>query len=164
MAEHPELIENSFVEYLKSIATSPWNDDLMDGGELRIFPGESDTSLNGAFIRCYVPNGMGEEDPPLSGNRWAEVRVELLTPVSQPIDASGQGTYDSVVLENHKANAAALSSAILDNELPDLLTAAISGFCCFGISERQPIREQTESHWKSGYEVKLLTCPSHIDS
>ena len=165
MAEHPELVENAFVAYLTAINPSPWNSDLSDGDHLRIYPGENDLDKSGSTISCFISGSMGEEDPPTSGNRWCEVHIELWTPVTQP---SGPAEVDpnnanaSKVLEIHKDNAAALQTAILDTALPDKLTSAISGFNCFGLSERTPIREQTENGWKSGYRVKIYSCPTAL--
>lgn len=170
MADHPELVETAFSEYLRSL--TDWNDDLGNGEELRIYPGESDRGLDGAAIACYIPDGqMGEEDPPCSGNRWCDIHIELTTPVTTPADESGDTTVDpeaadspeiSIVLKNHKENADALQAAILDTNLPDLLSEAIDGFCCFGVVQRTPVVERTPEYWKSGWVVKLLSCPSAI--
>ena len=65
-------------------------------------------------------------------------------------------------LAAHKAAAASLQDAVLDTNLPDLLTAAISDFCCFGIVDRTPFRDQDANAWTSGWRVMLHSCPSAI--
>jgi hypothetical protein len=154
--EHSELIENAFVNYLTGLGPpSPWSAGLL------ILPGENNLDKDGARIVAYVPRdgGMGEEDPPTSGNRWADPVIELRTPFFQRTPAQIKaGVPDP--LAAHQANAAALQSAILSNQLPDLLTAAIEGFTCWGVAERQPMREQESHFWASGWRVRLLSCPA----
>lgn len=153
--EHPELIETAFAEYLKNLDPVPWSGALGNGDSLRIFPGENNQDKDGPYIRCVTE--MAEEDPPCSGNRWAEVTVELVTPV---VEKTAETDPDP--LESHKANASALQTAILATDLPDQLTAAVDGFNCFGLSERTPIREQDEFAWRSGYHVRIYSCPSAL--
>ena len=144
--EHPQLIESALIAYLSSL--NVWTAGLL------ILPGENNVDKSGARIVAYVEGDMGNEDPPLSGNRWADVVVELRTPFSKT------GTP----LTSHQANAAALSTALLSTTLPDSLTSAISGFTCFGLSERTPTREQKPEYWSSGFRIKIYSAPSSISA
>lgn len=154
MAEHAELIENAFVNYLKAINPYPFTADLL------ILAGENNTDKNDARIVAYVAHdGVGQEDSPLSGNRQCECYIELRTPFSKLT----QKEVDSGVLQPlaaHKANVDALQAALLSRTLPDDLTAAIAGFTCFGIIDRQQTREQKDNYWSSGWLIKMLSCPA----
>jgi hypothetical protein len=145
MAEHAELIENAFVNYLEPLAG--WSAGLL------IFPGENNLDKTGARIVAYVEGDLGEEDPPTSGNRWADVVVELRTPFQNKTPALNPQTQ-------HSANAAILATAISSATLPDLLTAAIANFTCQGITERTPMRSQESNYWMSGWKVKIYSCPA----
>ncbi len=151
--EHAELIENAFVNYLTGLNT-------IIAGNPQILPGENNLDKTGARVVCYVPEeGVGEEDPPLSGNRICEVVVELRTPFSK-LTAKELATGVTQPLVSHKANADALQVAMLAVGLPDSLTAAIAGFSCWGIINRQQMRDQKENYWGSGWQIKLLSCPA----
>ncbi len=156
IASHPNLVENAFVAVLAGQNPNPWAADLnIQGGGLRIFPGETNLDKDGTRIVAYIPgNEMGEEDPPTSGNRWCDCVIELRTPTSRANGATN--------LANHQANAAALQAVILNINLPDLLSSAIQNFACFGLVDRTPMEEQAEDYWMAGYKVRLLSCPSTI--
>lgn len=153
--EHVKLIESAFVNYLNGIAPSPWTVGLL------IYPGENNLDKDGARIVAYVEGDLGEEDPPTSGNRWADVIVELRTPFSKLTPAQVQANAVDP-LTTHEANAAALQTAMLSVTLPDQLTAAQSGFTCLGLSERQPSRKQDGNYWSSGWKIRIYSCPSTI--
>lgn len=164
MAEHAELIETSVVNYLLGLtsgdpAISVWSASLKttDGKSHRIFAGENNLDKDGQRIVAFVEGDLGPEDPPCSGNRWADVVVELRTPFSTPTQGA------DTVLPSHKANAAALEAAILTSSLPELLTDSVVGFRCFGLDgNRQPMRHQDSNYWSSGYKFRLYSCPSAI--
>lgn len=143
--EHAELIENSFVNYLTPLGG--W----LAG--LQILAGENNVDKTGARIVAYVHGDLGDEDPPTSGNRWADVMIELRTPFQKATAALNPQ-------QQHSANANILASAILAATLPDLLTAAIAGFTCLGITDRVPGREQEKNYWASSWKVKMLSCPA----
>jgi len=151
---HTELLENAFVNYLTTF--SGWQAGLL------IFPGENNIGKSGRRIVAYIPGGvMGDEDPPNSGNRWAEIEVELRTPFFRLTPSQiAAGTPDPLV--THQADAANLLSAITSSTLPDQLTAAQSGFTCFGLAERTPMEEQGDNFWISAWKIRLLSCPSTI--
>lgn len=152
--EHPQLIEDAFVAYLTNQNPVPWGDDLVaDNGEdegLRIFSAEDFQDKDGNRI-VVTAASVGDEDPPCSGNRWAEVTVELRSMVL----ADG-----SVSLASHQANANALQALMLSTTLPDQLTAATGNFRCFGVIQRNPYREEGDHYWASGWRIRLLSCPS----
>lgn len=151
--EHPELIETAFVNYLTGL--SVWSAGLL------IFPGENNLDKDDARIVAYIDGEMGDEDPPNSGNRWADVIIELRTPFGQ-LTAKEVAANVADPLAVHKANAAALATAIESNTLPDQLTAAVDGFTCFGLAQRTPTREERPEYWSSGWKVRLFSCPSDI--
>jgi hypothetical protein len=154
--EHPQLLESAAVAYLVGLATNNptyWDDLLEDAaGNLRINAGESSSEKDGQNIVAYISGDMGEEDPPCSGNRWADLIIALHTPsVKRTSDAQ---------LASHQANADALQSALLAPTLPDLLTAAQAGLTVFGIKDRMPFREQDGLGWTSGWKIGLYSCPA----
>jgi hypothetical protein len=152
--EHAELIESAFVNYLSGIRPSPWSDGLL------IFPGENNLDKSGARIVAYVPeDGVGEEDPPLSGNRICDVVIELRTPFSKLTakDIAAKATQPLVV---HQLNADALQAALLSTTLPDDISAAIPGLSVWGIIDRKQMREQKANYWGSGWTIKMLSCPA----
>ncbi len=158
MSEHAELIENAWVAYLLAIDPLPWLPSLSDdGGSFRIYAGENNLARDGQNIICYVDGDLGSEEPPLSGNRTGDVVIRLRTPVVKQVKDTD---YDW--LASHKAMADALQTSVLSIILPDDLTGAIGGFCCFGIIDRAPFREQDANSWTSGWRVKLHSCPSTI--
>ena len=152
--EHAQLIETSAVNYLAGLNT--WTQPLL------FLAGESNLDKAEARIVAYLPEGaFGEEDPPTSGNRWCDLTFELRTPFSKLTAAQvAAGAVDP--LTQHQNNAAALAAAVLNVNLPDLLTAAVAGFTCFGLTERTPLRQQDAQFWMSGWKVRLLSCPSAI--
>jgi hypothetical protein len=162
MAEHAELIETSLVNYLTPLtsgnpAASVWSASLQSGSSFRIFAGENNEDKDGSCILVFVQDDLGPEDPPCSGNRWADVTIELRTSFNIPTET------EASPLVNHKLDAAALETAILADTLPDLLTASIDGFRCFGIDgDRKPYRNQDENYWASGYKLRIYSCPSTI--
>lgn len=143
--EHPELIENAFVNHLSSL--NVWT------AGLQILAGENNIDKSGARIVAVVDGDLGNEDPPLSGNRWADVLVELRTPFSKATPSP---------LVAHQANAAALQTALTATGLPESLTAAQAGFTCFGLGERTPGREQKPEYWSSYWTIRIYSCPSTI--
>ena len=154
MAEHAELIENAFVNYLKTIGSF--------SADLLIFPGENNLDKNDARIVAYIEGGdLGQEDPPLSGNHMTNVDVQLRTPFAR-LTAAEKAKGVQEPLDQHKANAAALSTAILSASLPDLLTTA--GFTCMGIFSRTPKREQQDNAWVSSWTIGIYSCPSALAS
>lgn len=153
--EHPELLETAGVNYLAGLGMDYWDELLTNaGGTLRIYPGENSLDMDGQTIVVFLDGDLGDEEPPCSGNRWADVIFRLKTPSIKK--------KDDVQLKAHKANADALQRAILDVNLPSLLTASVAGFRCFGLAERMPFREQDATGWVSGYRVRLYSCPSAI--
>jgi hypothetical protein len=156
--EHIELIESAFVNYLATqvnAGASVWTDGLL------ILPGENNVDKDAARIVAYVEGDLGEEDPPLTGNRWADVVIELRTPFSKLTKAKIEAGAASP-LEAHKANADALQTALLSVTLPEQLSAAIDGFTCFGLGNRTPTREQAPNYWSSGWKIRIYSCPSLI--
>ena len=151
--EHPELIESAFVNYLTG--KGGWSANLL------LLAGENNADKSDARIVAFVEGDLGNEDPPISGNRWADVEVELRTPFSKLTAAQvAAGATDP--LTQHKANAANLQTAMLSATLPEDLTASQAGFTCFGIAERTPIRKQDGNYWSSGWKIKVYSCPSTI--
>jgi hypothetical protein len=153
--EHAQLLESAAVAYLLGLAANnpTYWDDLLENsaGALRIYAGESSLDMDGQNIVAYIEGDMGEEDPPCSGNRWADLIIRLKTPsVRKSPDAQ---------LASHQANASALQSAVLAATLPDLLTAAQAGLTVFGVKDRQPFREQDGTGWTSGWKISLYSCP-----
>ena len=151
--EHPELIENAFVNYLTT--KGGWTNNLL------LLAGENNVDNSDARSVAYVEGDLGEEAPPLSGNRWADVVVELRTPYSKLTAAEkANGTTDP--LPQHKANATNLQTVMLSQTLPEDLTAAQANFTCFGLSERTPMRKQDGNYWGTGWKMKIYSCPSAI--
>ena len=149
--EHSTLIEAALVQYLQSIlvaGVSPWIRPL------DIYQGFNNLDKDNSRIVAYVDD-LGNEDPPCSGNRWADVLVELRTPFFI-------GKVD--MLAKHQANAGMLQSAILNTNLPDLLTSAIAGFTCFGITDRQNVGHEGENYWMSGWKITMLSCPAAFNN
>lgn len=151
--EHSELIETAGVNYLAGLGAAYWDDLLANAdGNLRIYPGESNLDMDGQTIVVYLDGDLGEEYPPCSGNRWADVIFRLKTPVIKK--------RDGLQLKSHQANADALQRAILDISLPLLLMAAVPNFTCFGLTDRTPFREQDATGWVSGFRVRIYSCPT----
>ncbi len=146
--EHPTLIEAAFVNLLS--ASIP--------NTCQVLAGEDNLDKTGQRIVAYVQD-LGEEMPPLSGNHETIVVVDLRTPFSKlsPKDIAG-GTTEPLVV--HQTIADQLQGLILSTTLPDQLTAAIPGFACFGLIDRQPFREQNEKYWLSGWRIKIYSCPT----
>jgi len=148
---HIELLENAFVNYLKSL--NVWTAGLL------ILAGENNLDKDAARIVAYVDGGeLEDEEPPLSGNRPANVVVELRTPFSK-LTAKEIAAGSTQPLLKHQANAAALQAAILSDTLDDQLTAAIAGFTVMGIYNRSELYGQSENYWMGGWRVRLLSCP-----
>ena len=151
--EHAELIETAGVNYLAGLK---WPAGFT---KAQISPGQSATDIAAALISVSVEGDLGPEYPLFSGNRWADVKIELKTPVAtQTPDQVAAGAQTPLAL--HSLVAAALQDAVMDSNLPALLTAAVAGFTAFGVIDRCPIREQTENYWLSGWRFRLLSCPS----
>ena len=148
MAEHAELIENAFVSYLSGL--SGWSSNLL------ILAGENNTDKNDARIVCYVDD-LGEEYPAISSNRITDVTIELRTPFTK-LTAQEKASGTQEPLDEHKANAAALRTAINDTGLPELLSNTTT-FTCFGVVDRQPTRNQDPNYWSSGYKVRIYSAP-----
>jgi len=148
VAEHAELLETAFVDYLLGISPSPWDANLSGTIGLRIFPGENNLEKDGACILCYCSDLT--EDIAFSGNRWADFTVELKTPFNvDPDDPDAD-------LLSHQANAAALSNAINDTTLIASLNS--SSLLVYSITEKSPHRSQDESSWVSGWSLKVYSC------
>jgi hypothetical protein len=152
MSEHAQLIQSAFVSYLSAINPSPWAEDLTGDSGLRIFAGESNDTKSGTRIVCSVSGDMTEE-PPCSGNRWADVQVELRTPVQ---DDGG------VSFGFHQANAAALQTALMDVNLPDSLTSQSIGITVFGVTDRNPSQDESENYWASTMSIRVYSAPSYF--
>jgi len=145
--EHATLIEAAFTNYLS--ASIP--------NTCQVFAGENNLDKSGQRIVSYVEE-LGEEVPPLSGNRETLVVVDLRTPFNKLTDAE-VAAGNTQPLVSHQSIADDLQALILSTTLPDQLTAAILGFTCFGLVDRQPFREQNEKYWLSGWKVKIYSCP-----
>lgn len=159
--EHSELVEGAFVNYLTLIVSGNPPATVWPDG-LNIYPGENNVDKDGQRIVCFIEGGeMGEEDPPMSGNRWCDCTLQLRTPFSKLTKAQKEAGEDEV-LDSHKAAANALQTAALSETLELQLTAAIDDFRCFGVTSRTPIRDQQDNAWVSGWKIKLLSCPSAI--
>lgn len=163
--EHVELIEGAFVDYLffakNGAGASVWPPGF---DVARIFPGQNNLDKDGQRIVAYVDGDLGEEDPPNSGNRWADVIVQLRTPFSK-LTAEQKAKGSQEPLDLHKAVASALQVAIAGDGtatgIDDVkLTSAIDGFTCFGFSNRSPFREQEDNAWVSGWKLRMISCPS----
>lgn len=158
--EHAELIEGAFVNYLSDAANATWPASFDVG---RIFPGENNLDKDGQRIVCYLEGGdLGEEDPPLSGNRMTTVTVQLRTPFSK-LTAAQKAAGQPEPLDGHKAVADALQSAITAAN-DENLTAAITGWTCFGLADCSPFREQEDNAWVSGWKLKIYSCPSSFSN
>jgi hypothetical protein len=149
--EHAEKIETAFVNYLT--AQTSFSSGLL------IYPGENNLDKTGSRIVAYVGNDLGNEEPPLSGNRTTAVTVELRTPYTK-LTAAEAAAGTSQSLTEHKANAGALETALFSATLPEDLTAATTGFTCFGIADRQPERAQDGNFWQSAYKITIYSCAS----
>ena len=150
MAEHPERIESAVVSYLQGLPPGTWNQTILDDttGNIRIFSGESEQDKTGQCIICRVDGNMGDEDPPFSNNRWCDFVIELHTPIIQ--EDINQDWMDA-----HKSNATAIEGAILVDTFESSISN--SGLLCYKAINRQPIREQTENYWVSGYRFRLYS-------
>ena len=145
--EHPQSIEAAVVAYLSAITPSPWSEDLTnDNGDLRIFAGANNLDKDGTRIVVYCDGDLTEA-PPFSGNRWADIVVELKTPV---VDDGGAS------LAYYETNAAALKDAIMADDLVDQLNTA-GGIYFYQIIERNPYREQDENSWTSGFRLRAYS-------
>lgn len=151
--EHPQLIEAAFTAYLAGLGG--WTNPLL------FLAGESNIDKTSARIVSYVEGDLGEEEPPTSGNRWADVVVELRTPF-YTLTAADVAAGTPQPLAVHQANATNLQTGILAVTLPDLLNAAVANFTVFGLTDRQPMRKQEGEFWSSGWKVRILSCPSAI--
>jgi len=139
--EHSERIEQAVDSYLGTLTTFV--------GDLVINPGESADDKGSTVIIVRVDGDMGDEEPPYSNNRWCDFVIELRTPVIQD-------DPNTDWLAQHKANAAALENAVLD----DGFEAAISnsGLYVYRAVNRTEIREQNSDYWVSGMRFRLYSC------
>lgn len=145
--EHPQAIEAAVVAYLGAITPSPWAEDLTnDSGDLRIYAGANHLDKDGTRIVCYC-DGELTEQPPFSGNRFADVVVELKTPVQEDGGAS---------LTLHETNADALKDALMADDLQTQLNA-VGGIYFYQIIERNTYREQDENAWTSGFRLRTYS-------
>ena len=148
--------ESALATYLASFST--WPDSLLtapDATTYSIFAGEAETEKTGQSIICYV-NGDLAEEPTYSGNFWADVVVELKTPVTA--DAAATTTS----LGNHQLAATVLEPLILASDLSSQLEALVADFTVFGLLDRQPIRERTPEYWLTGWKFRLYCCSSEL--
>jgi hypothetical protein len=154
--ELAEKAEKSLAIYLASFST--WPDSLLvapDSTTYSIFAGESETEKTGQSIICYV-NGDLAEEPARSGNFWADVVIELKTPVTA--DAAATTTS----LDNHQLAATVLEPLILASDLSDQLEALVDDFTVFGLLDRQPIRDRTPEYWLTGWKFRIYCCSSAL--
>ncbi len=119
----------------------------------QIQPGESDADITAQVIRC-IAGDASQEYPQGSGNFRFPVVVELLTPIAA--QTAAEAASDDVAqstsqIDKHKAIAAILETAIMVNNLPALLTAAVDDFTCIGILDRLPQRGQAADLYVSGF-------------
>ena len=158
MPELAEKIESTCAAYLASFTT--WPDSLLtapDATTYRIFAGEAETEKTGQSIICYT-SGDFTEYPSCSGNFWADVTIELKTPVS--IDALGATDQ----LTDHQAAATILEPIIMAENFPSQLESNAANFTVFGLIDRQHIRERTAEYWLTGFKFKLYCCSSAISA
>jgi hypothetical protein len=154
--ELAEKIESSLALYLAAFDT--WPDSLLvapDATTYSIFSGEAETEKTGQSIICYV-NGDLAEEPARSGNFWADVVIELKTPVTA--DAAATTTS----LGNHQLAATVLEPLILADDLSSQLEALVDDLTVFGLLDRQPIRERTPEYWLTGWKFRLYCCSSAL--
>jgi hypothetical protein len=149
-------IESSLALYLASFST--WPDSLLAGTApptYSIFAGEAETEKTGQSIICYV-NGDLAEEPARSGNFWADVQIELKTPViADTPDAT-------TALDSHQQAATVLEPLILASDLSSQLESLVVDYTIFGLLDRQPIRERTPEYWLTGWKFRLYCCSSAL--
>lgn len=142
--EHAQTLAQSFVDYLTSLDV--WQEDLTNAdGAKRIFAGEDTGTKDAARIICYCAGDL-QEQPPMTGNRWADFMVELKTPM---VEDGG------VSLSFHKENAAALEAAIMDSALSASLRN--SAIYVYQATERNPFQDEDEMGWTSGIKLRVFS-------
>ena len=148
---HAELIENAFVNYLSGMQ---WPTTLTG-----IFPGENNLDKAGQRIVCYLENGdVGDEEPPLSGNRISVVQIQIRTPFSKLTAQESAQIFPEPLLQ-HQAICTLLQTAIL-NCYAETLSAAVNGFYVHGIINRTLIQTQEENAWADEWKIRMMSCPS----
>jgi len=143
MADHGDLLEAAAVDYLSALTT--WGDDL----GTRIYAGANNLDKDGARIVCYC--GELTEDPPFSRNRWADLTLELRTPVGEDPEAA------ATQLALHTVNASALQAAVEDDGLVLGLTNA--SLHVYAVTERNGETQQDESGWLAMWKLRVYSIP-----
>jgi hypothetical protein len=153
MAEFPEQLESALVSWL---ITQPFPDSLKNfDGAFRIFSGESESLKDGQTIIASAGAELTEE-PLYSGNYWAEATVQLITPVITP----APGSADPTSLSTHQAAAAILKLAVTSASIASDIASSVTGLTVYGVTDRHPVREQTEDTHMSGFKLRIYACPS----
>src|ERR1019366_8806098 len=168
MAEIAELAEINLVSYLagllKQDGSPVWPLSMQRGAGqnfmLRIFAGESSDDKNGQLIFCVAEKEFPEHIPS-SAIYEIPVKCVLRTP-TQSLTSADKAAGVPEPLANHSAAAEQLRAAMMTNGLELLLTSPYvvgqQGLTVFGILDRQPGRDQTDSYWESSISCKLVCC------
>lgn len=141
--QHAEKIEAAGVEYLK---TKTWPVSING----RIFGGESNSTKDGQCV-IFEMADMQEEFPLRTGNRYCLCEVAVRTPI-----------VGDDPLTSHRTAADVLESAINEDDLAVQLTSAVDGFTAMGVLDVQPIQEQDENYYMTGFSFRLYSCPKAL--
>lgn len=171
MAEISEKVENSLVSYLTNFVNGDvdslppntdvpssfyWPASLQKGDKsYRIFAGESAADKDGQAILCIADDSPAEY-PQYCGNFYVPCEIWLRTPI-RVLTTTERTNGVTEPLDNHKAAAAMLSMAIMGDPfgLKDSLTEQVDEFTCMAVLDRQPMRQQVENYWASGFSLRL---------
>lgn len=105
-------------------------------------------------IRC-VAHGDGEMDPPNSGNFWIQAAIQVRT---SGVDAD---SFDAKA--KNQELLAAISGVLNVDNLPALLSAAISDFTTFGVIFGAPdSKEDSSGVWMDEIPMRVYCCGTAI--
>lgn len=171
--ELPEKLEAALVKYLQGIVQAALTATTLPAyfdPDTQIQPGESAEDITDQILRC-VADDATQEYPPDTGNFWSPIMLELRTPAREQTEteAASEDVNESVAqLDKHKALAALLTSAVMVDNLPDLLNAAAvtlgEGYelTVMRVLDRLPQRGQTSDIYMSGFTLRLYAAGSAL--
>lgn len=134
-------VEAALTAYLQGLS-------LPDGFTAeQIQAGQTDGDKDYQIIICAASDTT-EEMPPRTGNFMVPVGIEVHTPA---VDDGNGGT----TLGIHQSVSEFLESAIMDDDLPALLTASANDFTCMGFVDRKFITGQQDGVYISGVSLTL---------
>lgn len=123
--------------------------------QYKIHLGQDNEVLECPFAVVYVQTS-GEEDPPNSGNFWAEWQIEIHWNAPQETDGVDQR-------QQRDAMVAALFDVFMSDTLRDDLNAVgIADFSAIGVRQRAPSFHIVGDQWVNILSMQILCCPSVV--